>query len=100
MFQVHKLSKNGIKIKILVCAPTNHAADLVTEGILDGNQVPERDVLRMHAASRPYDCYSSKVIAIQLLVKCFNDIIVQKICLSAHHKSVYQFTINLSISSL
>ncbi|XP_067932389.1 putative helicase mov-10-B.1 isoform X2 [Watersipora subatra] len=48
--QVYKLSKRRSDIRILVCAPTNHAADLVTRGILEA--VPKSDVLRTIAISR------------------------------------------------
>lgn len=54
--QVHRLLHDS---QILVCTPSNSAADLVTSHLL--THIVDRNILRLNATTRPFESYDHKV---------------------------------------
>lgn len=56
--QIHKFQSDS---HILACAPSNSAADLLAERILNSKIVAKKQLLRLNAASRPWKSVSEKI---------------------------------------
>lgn len=58
LLQIHKFKKDS---HILACAPSNNAADLLAERILNSKIVAKKQLLRLNAASRAWINVSEKI---------------------------------------